>query len=121
VKNIQFKLLTRGLGIAIIVSFVLTLILSILYFLTSIQESLFLTLMCTGSGILIGSAVAASRAHSRGLIYGVSIGVIFFVVTVIVHFLLDSSSPAAVIVLPKFIVYCLSGVIGSVFGVLLKK
>jgi putative membrane protein (TIGR04086 family) len=121
VKEIQFKLLTKGLGIAIIVSFILTLILSILYYFTSIQESLFLSLMCTGSGILIGSAIAASRAHTRGLFYGIIIGITFFLVTLIVHFLLNPTPPSAGTLLPKFFVYCLSGVIGSVFGVMLKK
>lgn len=120
-NTIQFKLLTKGLGIAIIVSFVLTLILSLIYYLTSVQESLFLSLMCTGSGILIGSAVAAYKADSRGLLYGIIIGVTFFLVTLIVHFLLNPSAPNSVTFIPKSIVYCLSGVLGSFLGVLLKK
>ena len=121
VKNVQFKLLTKGLGIAIIVSFVLTLILSLIYFLTSVQESLFLSLMCTGSGILVGSAVVARRADSRGMLYGIIIGVTFFVITLLVHFMLNASSPDFETMIPKFIVYCLSGIIGSILGVLLKK
>jgi len=121
VKSIEFKILTKGLGIAIIVSFALTLILGILYYLTSLQESLFLSLMCTGSGILIGSAIAARQAHSRGIFYGLVIGLTFFLVTLLVHFLLNSSPPTIGSLVPKFTVYGLSGILGSVFGVMTKK
>jgi len=121
VKTIQFKLLSRGLGIAIIVSFVLTLILSLLYFLTSMQESLFLSLMCTGTGILTGSTVAARRADSHGLIYGLIIGATFVVVTLLVHFLLNPGSPSLEILLVKTVVYILIGILGSVLGVFFKK
>jgi putative membrane protein (TIGR04086 family) len=121
VKTIQFKLLTRGLGIAIIVSFVLTLVLSLLYFLTSLQESLFLSLLCTGTGILVGSAIAARRADSHGIIYGVVIGVTFFFVTLLVHFLLNPGPPSAGTLIPKTVAYILSGILGSILGVFLKK
>lgn len=120
-KPFEISPAAKGILIALILSFILSLFLSVIYYFTSVQESLIHSLIIAGISVLAASFYVAYQAGSKGLIYGLIIGTGFFLLTIIVYLIFYDGSPSWKIILEKIAVSLASGAIGGTVGVILKK
>ena len=120
-KSFHISLVTQGIVIAAITSLLLTLVLSIIYYFSSIQESTLHSLICIAISVFIGALFAANQAGSKGLIYGLSIGFGFFLLSVIVYYIFYEGNPSWWVILQKFLVSLIAGSLGGTIGAILKR
>jgi putative membrane protein (TIGR04086 family) len=120
-KPFQLSLVTKGIALAIVISFLLTVVLSLVYFFTSVQESVLYSLLTAGIGVFIASFYIAYQSGARGLLYGLAIGIGFFVVTILIYYIFYTGDPSWKILLEKVLISPISGAIGGSIGVLTKK
>ena len=120
-KSFKIALVTQGILIAAITSLILTLILSIIYYFSSIQESTLHSLICIAISVFSASMLVSYQAGSKGLIYGLSIGFGFFILSVIVYYIFYSGNPSWLFLLLKALVSLLTGALGGTIGAVLKR
>lgn len=120
-KSFPITRAAKGVLLAFAISLVFTLALSLVYFLTSLQESLIHTLIITGLSVLLASFTAAYRSGAKGLYYGLSIGIGFSLLSVIIYNIFYEGNFAWLIVLEKLIICLVSGIIGGTLGAVLKR
>lgn len=120
-KSFETSLVTKGILITVIISFILTLVLGLVYFFTSIQNSGIHSIIIVGVSVLIASIYTAFRAGSKGLIYGVLIGLGFFLLSLVVYYIFYEGSPSWRILLEKCLVSLITGAIGGTIGAILKR
>ncbi|RJE46726.1 MULTISPECIES: TIGR04086 family membrane protein [unclassified Dehalobacter] len=120
-KPFQLSLVTKGIALSIIISFLLTVVLSLVYFFTSVQESVLYSLLTAGIGVFIASFYIAYQSGARGLLYGLAIGIGFFVVTILIYYIFYTGNPSWKILLEKVLISPISGAIGGSIGVLTRK
>ena len=120
-KPFRIVLIAKGILIAAIISLLLTIILGALYYFTSLSESVIYTICCNAIGILISSIYTSYKAGSKGLIYGISIGGGFVILTIIVYLIFSSFTPSITILAEKVLVSLVSGGIGGSIGALIKS
>lgn len=120
-KSFQISLVTQGIVIAAITSLLLTLILSIIYYFSSTQESSLHSLICIAISVFLGALIAANQAGSKGLIYGLAIGFGFFILSVLVYYIFYEGSPSWWVILQKALVSIVTGGLGGTVGAILKR
>jgi putative membrane protein (TIGR04086 family) len=120
-KSFEISQVSKGVFIAVICSFVLTLLLSVLYFFTDVQESLIHTLIIGGLSVLIGSFTIAFQSGSKGLIYGLAVGFGFFLFSIVIYYIFYEGNPTLKILLEKLLVSLVTGALGGTLGAILKK
>lgn len=120
-KSLQISLVSQGIVIAAIVSLILTLILSVIYYFSSIQESTLHSIIILAVSVFVASMLVAYQAGSKGILYGLSIGLGFFVLSIIVSYIFYSGNPSWIIVLEKALVSMIAGVLGGTIGAVLKR
>ncbi len=120
-KSFEVSLAAKGILIAIIISLVLTFLLSLIYYFTSVQESMIYSLLTTGISVLAASFYISSRSGSKGLFYGLTIGIGFFILSIIIFYIFYIGNPSWLILLQKLLVSVLTGMIGGITGAILKS
>jgi len=120
-KSLEISQVTKGILIAVIISFLLTLLLSLVYFFTSVQESLIHTLVISGISVIAASFYIAYRSGRKGLIYGLAIGFGFLVFSLIIYYIFYEGNPSWKILLEKGLVDLIAGALGGTIGAILKK
>ena len=120
-KSFSISLVAQGIVIAAVASLILTLILSLVYFFTSVQESALHSFVSIAISVFGASLLIAYQAGSKGLIYGLTIGLGFFVLSLIVSLIFYSGSLSWLIVLEKALVSHVAGVLGGTLGAVLKR
>ncbi|WP_368294427.1 TIGR04086 family membrane protein [Dehalobacter sp. TBBPA1] len=120
-KPFQLSLVTKGIALAIVISFLLTVVLSLVYFFTSVQESFLYSLLAAGIGVLIASFYIAYQSGARGLLYGLAVGIGFFVVTLLIYYIFYAGDPSWKILLEKVLISPIAGAIGGSIGAVIKK
>ncbi len=120
-KSFEIFQVSKGVLISVVCSFVLTLLLSVLYYFTDVQESLIHTLIISGLSVLIGSFYIAFQSGSKGLIYGLSVGFGFFLFSMLIYYIFYEGSPTLRILLEKLFVSMVTGALGGTLGAILKK
>lgn len=120
-KSFEIPLVGKGILIAVVISLILTLVLSLIYFFTSVSESFIYSLLCAGIGVFAASFYIANKAGSKGLIYGISIGLGFFLFTIITFFIFYSEAPSLKIIVQKLLICLFSGGLGGIIGAVIKS
>lgn len=120
-NSFRISLVTQGILIAAITSLILTLILSIIYYFSSVQESTLHSLICIAISVFSASVLVSYQAGSKGLIYGLSIGIGFFILSIIVYYIFYSGNPSWLFVLAKALVSLVAGALGGTIGAVLKR
>lgn len=120
-KSFDISHVTKGILMAVIIYFVLTLILSLIYYLTSISESLIHTLITAGFSVLVASFYVSFKTGSKGLFYGLTIGLGFFLLSIIIYYIFYDGNPSWKILLEKFLVSLVTGMLGGTVGSVLKS
>lgn len=120
-KSFEISQVSKGILIAVIISFLLTLLLSLVYFFTSVQESLIHTLVISGISVIIASFYIAHHSGRKGLIYGLAIGFGFLLFSIIIYYIFYEGNPSWKILLEKGSVDLVTGALGGTIGAVLKK
>jgi len=120
-KSFEISRVFKGTLIALILSFVFTLLLGVIYHLTALQESIIHAFITAGISVLLASFFISFQSGSKGLIYGISIGLGFFIFSIILYYIFYDSSPSLLIVLEKALLSLLTGAVGGTVGAILKK
>ncbi|CAA7601270.1 Protein of unknown function (DUF3792) [Acididesulfobacillus acetoxydans] len=120
-KSFQLSLVFKGILLAAILALILALGLGVLLSLTSITES---GLAVTGImvfSIFIASVLSARQAGSKGLYYGLLIGLGYVVLLLLVAGIFRDTAPSPLSVAEKLLQALVAGGIGGITGVLLSR
>jgi len=120
-KSFEISLAAKGVAAALIISFILTLVLSLVYYFTSLQESALYSLLVAGVSVLAASFYFTFKAGSKGLIYGLTIGIGFFILSVIIFYIFYIGNPSWLVLLEKFVVSLITGIVGGTLGAVFKR
>ncbi|KUO67024.1 MAG: hypothetical protein APF84_17690 [Gracilibacter sp. BRH_c7a] len=120
-NSYRLTLVTQGILIAALASLILTIFLSIIYYFSSIQESTLHSIVCIAISVFLASALVSYQAGSKGIIYGLSIGLGFFILSIIVYYIFYSGSPSWLVLLEKALASLVAGVLGGIVGAVFKR
>lgn len=120
-KSFHFSLVIKGIliaaGIALILSFLFSLLLSF----THLPESTLALNVIFGVSVFLGAALTAYRAGIKGLYYGLATGIGFILFLLLISAILSSGSPSWIRFGEKAIVSVISGGLGGIIGVVVKR
>lgn len=120
-KSFQFSLILKGILLATIIALLLSLGFGLLLSFTLLPESDLSINVIFGASILIASIISAHQAGTKGLYYGLAIGLGFIVLVLILSAMLWSSPPSWLRIGEKTILALISGGIGGIGGVLFHR
>jgi putative membrane protein (TIGR04086 family) len=114
-------LVFKGIMVSLLVSLICTLFLSLISLVT---ESLFLDnymkyimVAVSVASIFIGSAYAAQKAGSGGLVIGVAVGIIYVLISVGIGLEMSNDSTTVFVLINKFLAGIAAGALGGLVGV----
>lgn len=120
-RSFQFSLLLKGIILASILAMLMSLVFGILLTYTSLPESALAINLIFGISIFIAAFITAYRAGTRGLYYGLAVGLGFIVVVLILSSIFGSNTPSWLNMGEKTILALVSGGIGGIIGVLFPQ
>ena len=120
-KSFQFSLILKGILLATIIALLLSLGFGLLLSFTVLPESDLALNIIFSAGILISSIITAHHAGTKGLYYGLAIGLGFIVLVLILSAMLWSSPPSWLKIGEKTIFALVTGGMGGIVGVLFHR
>jgi len=120
-KSFQFSLILKGILLASILAMVLSLVFGVLLSYTSLPESALAINIIFGVSVFIASFITAYHAGTRGLYYGLSVGIGFILLVLVLSAILWSDTPSWLKIAEKTIVALVSGGVGGIIGVLFPQ
>jgi putative membrane protein (TIGR04086 family) len=120
-KSFEVSMAAKGVLIAVFISLASTVVLSLFYYFTSVQESIAASLAAAGLSVFLASLYIAYKTGSKGLIYGLNIGSGFFILSIIVFYIFYIGNPSWNILLLKLLISLLSGMVGGAIGAILQR
>ena len=118
-NNVIFKIF-KGVGISIAFTLICLTIFSALLTYTNLSESLIqpVVISVTGISILVGSFFATRKVEKNGIIKGVSVGLIYILLSYIVSSVVNGGNFALTIgSIIMILIGILCGAIGGIIGV----
>ncbi|MHB1126425.1 MAG: TIGR04086 family membrane protein [Bacillota bacterium] len=121
--TIRVHAVVKGTIYALLVSLVFTLLTGLILYFTSLPESSIpsISMIILAVSIFAGGASAGKSAGARGLWQGGLVGLVFFILTILFAFISIPGQLGAGSLLIKGIVCLISGGLGGVLGVSLRK
>jgi len=120
-KSFDVLMAIKGIILALFISLVLTIILGLIYYFTSLQESMTFTLATAGLSVLISSFYITYKIGSKGLIYGLIIGFGFFVLSIVIFYIFYIGNPTWPVLILKLLISLIAGMLGGTISAILKK
>ena len=120
-KSFQFSLLLKGILLAAILAMLMSLIFGILLSYTSLPESEMSLNIIFGASIFVASFFTAHQAGTRGLYYGLAVGLGFILLVLVLSAILWSDTPSWLKMGEKTILALVSGGVGGIIGMLFPK
>jgi len=120
-KSFQFSLVLKGILLASILAMLLSLILGVLLSYTSLPESVLSVNIVFGSSVFIAAFITAYQAGTRGLYYGLSVGLGFIFLVLILSTIFWADTPSWLRMAEKTIIALVSGGVGGIIGVLFPQ
>ncbi|AFM00791.1 MULTISPECIES: TIGR04086 family membrane protein [Desulfitobacterium] len=119
-KSFHFGIVFKGIllasGIALLLSFILGLLLT----LTQLQESSLVYNIILGISVFIAAAISAHHAGMKGLFYGIGIGVGFILLLLFSFTVLSPDTPSWLSFGEKSIIILAAGAVGGIIGVVAR-
>ncbi len=111
--------ITKGIGIALLTTFVLLFIFAILLTYTKISETLInpVIIVVTAISILIGSSIANSKIKKNGLANGALIGGIYMITIYLISSILNWKFGLEIQSILMIVVGMIFGILGGIIGV----
>lgn len=120
-KSFQITLAAQGVIISAVLYLILTLFLGFIYYFTSLPESGYFSLIITGLSVLPAAFYICYRSGSRGLLYGLTIGLGFFLLSFVIYLIFYQNNSTMIIIAEKLFVSLLAGGLGGILGAILKR
>lgn len=120
-KSFQFSLILKGILLATILALSLSLIFGILLSYTSLPESELSINLIFGASIFVAAFITAHQAGTRGLYYGLAVGLGFILLVLVLSAIFWSETPSWLRMGEKTILALVSGGVGGISGVLFPK
>ena len=120
-KSFQFSLILKGILLASILAMLLSLVFGVLLSFTALPESELSINIIFGTSIFVAALVTAYQAGTRGLYYGLAVGLGFILLVLILSSIFWSDTPTWLKMGEKTILALVSGGIGGIVGVLFPQ
>lgn len=120
-KSFHLSLILKGILLATILALLLSLVFGVLLSFTSIPESELSITLIFGASIFVAAFVTAHQAGTRGLYYGLSVGLGFIFLGLILFTILWSGTPSWLKLAEKSIIALAAGGLGGIAGVLFPR
>ncbi len=120
-KSFQLSLILKGVLLASILAMLMSLVFGVLLSYTSLPESELSINIIFGSSIFVAAFITAYQAGTRGLYYGLSVGLGFILLVLILSSIFWSGTPSWLKMGEKTILALVSGGIGGIIGVLFPQ
>ena len=120
-KSFQFSLILKGILLATILATLISLIFGVLLSYTSLPESELSINIIFGASVFIASFITAHKASTKGLYYGLAVGLGFILLVLILSAIFWSETPSWLIMGEKTILALVSGGVGGIIGVLFPR
>lgn len=120
-KSFHVSLIIKGILLATIMALLLSLVFGVLLSFTSLPESELSINIIFGASIFIAALVTAYKAGTKGLYYGLSVGLGFIILELILSAVLWSGTPSWFKMAEKSIIALVAGGIGGIVGVLFPQ
>ena len=120
-KSFQFSLILKGILLAAILAMLLSLVFGLLLSFTSFPESDLSINLIFGASILVAAFITAHQAGTKGLYYGMAVGLGFIVLVLILSAVFWSDTPSWLRMGEKTILALVSGGVGGIIGVLFHR
>ena len=115
--------MVKGTVYALIIASLLNLLAGTIMYYSTVSD-LWLGGLATfifGLSIFCGGIVASFKASTKGLLHGISVGVLFLVVAALISGLMDSTTIVGATLLKKTLIAIIAGGMGGILGVTLSK
>jgi putative membrane protein (TIGR04086 family) len=118
-SGFSFSAASMGIGYALILAVILTVIASTVMYFTDIDEGLLFVAVNAGSFIILGLAayITACRTQSYGLLYGLSIGFGYSLLTLVIGLIFFPSFLGFATFFKRLAFSLLAGAAGGILGV----
>ena len=120
-KSFQFSLILKGILLASILAMLMSLVFGVLLSFTSIPESEMSLNIIFGASIFVAGFITAYQAGTKGLYYGLAVGIGFILLVLILSSIFWSNTPSWLRIGEKTILALVSGGIGGILGVLFPR
>ncbi|SHH87913.1 TIGR04086 family membrane protein [Desulfosporosinus lacus] len=120
-KSFQISLILKGILLASVLAMVFSLVFGALLSYTSLPESNLSINIIFGTSVFIAAFITAFQAGTRGLYYGLSIGIGFILLVLILSSVFWSDTPSWLKMFEKTIVALVSGGVGGIIGVIIPQ
>jgi len=120
-KSFHLSLVIKGILIAAAIALILSFLFSLLLSFTRLPESDMTLNIIFGVSVFLGAALTAYQAGMKGLFYGLAIGIGFILFLLLIFAILTPGSPSWILFGEKAIISLISGGIGGIIGVVVKR
>lgn len=117
-KSFQFSLILKGVLLASILAMLMSLVFGVLLTFTLLPESELSINIIFGLSIFLAAFITAYQAGTKGLYYGLSVGLGFILLVLILSSIFWTDTPSWLKMGEKTILALVSGGIGGIIGVL---
>lgn len=120
-KSFQFSLIIKGIILSAILAILLSLVFGALLSFTSLPESDLAINIIFGFSVFVAAFITAYQGGTKGLYYGLSVGIGFIVLVLILSGILWSDTPSWLKMAEKTIIALLAGGTGGIIGVVVPR
>lgn len=120
-KSFQFGLILKGVFLASVLAMLMSLVFGVLLTFTSLPESELSLNIIFGLSIFVAAFITAYQAGTKGLYYGLSVGLGFILLVLILSSIFWSDTPSWLKMGEKTILALVFGGIGGIIGVILPQ
>lgn len=120
-KSLKFGLILKGILAAAILAMFLSLILGVLTTYTSLPESEMSNNIIICASIFISAFITAYKAGTKGMYHGLSVGLGFLLLIVVLSAVFWPHTPSLVTIGEKAVFALVSGGIGGIIGMLIPQ
>lgn len=120
-KSFQFKLMFKGVILAGILALLLSLIFGLLVAFTPVPESDLAITIIFAASIFIAAFLVSHHSGTKGLYYGLAIGINFIILLLLFTAIFSSVSPSWLKLGERTIFALVSGGAGGIIGVLFHR
>jgi putative membrane protein (TIGR04086 family) len=117
-KSFQLTMILKGILVATVLALLLSIIFGIVLSYTSLPESELFLNTIFGFSVFVASFITAHQTGTKGLYYGLAIGIGFSLVVLVLSAVLWSDPPVWLRMGEKALIALVAGGIGGIIGVL---
>jgi len=120
-KSFQFSLVLKGILLTSILALLMSLVFGALVSYTSLPESELSIHIIFGSSIFVAAFITAYQAGTKGLYYGLAVGLGFILLVLFLSSIFWPDTPSWLKMGEKTILALVSGGVGGIIGVLFPQ